>query len=297
MTRRIIEISEQPAHLSVRLEQLKLTHEHEEFASIPMEELAMVIVANPRCSYSHAALVGLASHNVSLVACDDKFLPTALLLPINGHTLHAERVSLQVAVPLPRRKRLWQDIVRQKIRAQAAVLDRLGVDSAPLRALLSKVRSGDPSNVEARAARLYWQRLFPGGAFRRDVEADDQNVLLNYGYAVLRALVARAIVGAGLHPSLGLHHHNRYDTFSLAADLMEPFRPIVDERVSKIVKVGGSPAELTQDTKAKLIGIAHAPIQLQDGAHELIDALRHIAASLVEVQAGQRESLLWPKAW
>jgi CRISP-associated protein Cas1 len=295
MTRRVIEVSEQPVRMSIRLQQLKLLLDDVEVGSIPLEELAMVIVTNPRCSYSHSTLVGLAEHNVSLIACDERHLPAAILMPMVGHTLQTERVALQIGTSRPMRKQLWQNIVRQKIRMQAALLHERFSDDGGLSVLIPKVRSGDPTNVEARAARAYWQRLFGDSPFRRNADAEDQNRLLNYGYAILRALVARAVVGVGLHPSIGLHHHNRYDPFALADDVMEPMRPFVDRRVANLVRDHGPDVPLDKDSKGALIGLAHEQVMLDSGMHEIVDVLRHVAASLVDVLSGQRRDMVWPK--
>jgi hypothetical protein len=170
------------------------------------------------------------------IVSNEKHLPAAMLLPLSTHSTQTERFARQAAVSLPTRKRAWQQIVQAKLRAQARLLEETTGADQGLHVMAGRVRSGDPDNLEAQAARVYWPALFgkeaSGEAFRRDPEGEGINVHLNYGYAVLRAIVARALCASGLHPSLGVHHHNRYDTFCLADDLMEPFRPLVDRVVA-----------------------------------------------------------------
>jgi CRISP-associated protein Cas1 len=176
-----------------------------------------------------------------LIVSDEKHLPAAMLLPLSTHSTQTERFARQAAVSLPTRKRAWRQIVQAKLQAQARLLEEIIGKDGGLGLMAGKVRSGDPDNLEAQAARIYWQALFgkdnpdsPGQVFHRDREGEGVNPHLNYGYAVLRAIVARALCAAGLHPSLGVHHHNRYDTFCLADDLMEPFRPLVDRVVARL---------------------------------------------------------------
>lgn len=196
-----------------------------EEVTMPLADVAALIVSHPQVTYTHAVLPGLAAAGAIFVACDEKHLPAAMLLPLVAHSTQTERIGKQAALSLPTRKRLWQQIVQEQIYARARLLEeRTGKDWG-LTPMAAQVRSGDPQNLEGQAARIYWQNLFSPEPFRRDPEAEGLNSCLNYGYAVLRAAVARALCGAGLHPSLGLHHHNRYDPFCLADDFMEPFRP------------------------------------------------------------------------
>jgi CRISPR-associated protein Cas1 len=203
--------------------------------TIPFADIAVLVTSHPQISFTQAVLAGLAASRGILIVSNEKHLPAAMLLPLSTHSTQTERFARQAAVSLPTRKRAWQQIVQAKLRAQARLLEETTGADQGLRLMAGKVRSGDPDNLEAQAARIYWPALFgkdtSGGAFRRDLEGEGVNVHLNYGYAVLRAIVARALCASGLHPSLGVHHHNRYDTFCLADDLMEPFRPLVDRVV------------------------------------------------------------------
>ena len=221
---------------------------------MPLADLAVILVAHPQVTYTQAVLSGLAAAGGVFVACDGRNLPVGMMLPLAAHHAQAERFAAQARAPLPVRKRLWRQIVRAKINAQAALLVELRGTDFGIEAMAGRVHSGDPSNVEARAARRYWPRVFADLDFRRHRENEDQNVLLNYGYAVLRAIVARAICAAGLHPSLGIHHHNRYDAFCLADDLMEPFRPAVDRAVAEYMGTHDEPYKLEAAAKQQIIG-------------------------------------------
>ncbi|HIE11699.1 MAG TPA: type II CRISPR-associated endonuclease Cas1, partial [Kiritimatiellae bacterium] len=197
MTDRVLDIAEGPARLRVRNNQLVLERDRAVLASIPLEEVAVVLVSTPAASYSHAVLCGLGAHNGVLVVCDDHCMPVAMCMPLAGHSLHAERLRLQVSSSLPLRKRVWQQIVKAKIRMQSRVLHAATGSDAGLEALGRRVKSGDPNNLEGQASRRYWPRLFGQGTFRRDPgSSEPPNNLLNYSYAVVRAVVARAVVGA-----------------------------------------------------------------------------------------------------
>jgi CRISPR-associated protein Cas1 len=294
MTERLIDLSEDPARLHVRHGLLVIEREgHAEF-TIPLEELAVLLVSHPRVSMSQAVLSGLTAAGGAFVACDEKHLPVGMLLPIAAHYVQAERFARQAAASLPTRKRLWQQIVRAKIAAQARTLSALNGTDAGLARLVPRVRSGDPANVEAQAARLYWPALFRNPDFHRNAALEDANRLLNYGYAVLRALVARTVCAAGLHPSLGLHHHNRYDAFCLADDLMEPFRPLVDAAVVRWTDRHGDDAPLDRDAKAALIAALMGRFTVDAEARTLFDLLARMAASLAAVFAGERKNMFIP---
>jgi CRISPR-associated protein Cas1 len=206
--------------------------------TIPFADIAVLVTSHPQISFTQAVLAGLAAAGGMFIVSNEKHLPAAMLLPLSTHSTQTERFARQAAVSLPTRKRSWQQIVQAKLRAQARLLEETTGADQGLRQMAARVRSGDPDNLEAQAARTYWQALFgegpSGEPFRRDPEGGGINVHLNYGYAVLRAIVARALCASGLHPSLGVHHHNRYDTFCLADDLMEPFRPLVDRVVARL---------------------------------------------------------------
>jgi CRISP-associated protein Cas1 len=230
MIDRIIEVAN-PARLSIRDAQLVIEQPQPEQLSLPfttpVSEIAVLLLAHPQITLSQAVVSRIAEVGGSVVTIDGKFLPASMLLPIQAHFLQTERFAKQMQLSLPNRKRLWRQIVRAKIRAQGELLKETYGSDAGLIAMSSRVRSDDAGNLEAQAARRYWPLIFANPKFRRGSEDADQNRHLDYGYTVLRAAVARALCAAGLHPSIGLQHRNRYDAFCLAADVMEPFRPLV----------------------------------------------------------------------
>ncbi len=296
MTDRILDLSEQPAKLWVRNGLLVIQRQtDQQETTFPMTELAVVIAAHPQLSFTHAVLAGLAEAGASFIACNEKRMPAAMLLPLETHSLQTERFARQAQLSLPRRKRLWQQIVRAKILAQARTLvARTGADHG-LPLLARRVGSGDPRNCEAQAARIYWPLVFPRKDFRRDADASGANSCLNYGYAVLRALTARAICAAGLHPSFGIHHHNRYHPFCLADDLMEPLRPLVDRTVAALWDARGSEPELDRETKRALLEALLARFDSEEESRTLFDWLARMAFSLAAVIEGRGEKLAIPE--
>ncbi|MFO7958141.1 MAG: type II CRISPR-associated endonuclease Cas1 [Candidatus Brocadiia bacterium] len=295
MTEHILDISERDGRLRVRHEQLILESDEEVALSLPLEEIAAVVVSNRRVTYSQPVLAGIAGHGGMLVVCDEKHLPVAMLMPLNTHFVQSERLRMQANVNKPTCKRLWQQLVRTKLRAQGALLQRLHGEDHGLAAMAKRVRSGDPENLEGQAAQRYWPALFGDPQFRRARDADDLNRHLNYGYAVLRALVARAICGVGLQPGLGIHHHNRYDAFCLADDVMEPFRTLVDSAVVNICRERGEEAPLDREAKASLLSPMQGRLLLNGERRTLFDVLARCASSLVKVFEGRRKRLALPK--
>jgi CRISPR-associated protein Cas1 len=296
MLPRIIDFSDRGARLRVRLDQLLITPDGGDDCSVPLAEVAVLIAAHPQVTFTQAVLSGLASAGGIFIVCDERRLPAGMLLPLCGHHLQTRRFQAQIAAAAPVKKRLWKQIVLAKIEMQAQALEVLHGASAGLRPLIPLVRSGDPENVEARAARLYWPLLFADDSFRRDREAVDQNRLLNYGYAVLRAVVARALCAAGLHPTLGLHHHNQYSAFCLADDLMEPFRPVVDTLVARLVREQGETPPLDTATKAALIDALLGVCRVDGQVRTLFDAAAVAAQSLAAVLLGEARRLTLPQA-
>ena len=295
MTDRILEISDEPARLSARGGLLVISRPGRDEVTMPFADLAVLVVSHPQVSYTQAVLAELVASGGAFVACDKRHLPVGMLLPLDAHYVQVERFAVQAQAPLPLRKRLWREIVRAKVRAQGSLLAELHGDDQGLVALAGQVRSGDPSNVEAQASRRYWPALFRDPAFRRNTEAEDQNRLLNYGYAVLRAIVARAIAAAGLHPSLGLHHHNRYNSFCLADDLMEPFRPAVDKAVWDLVQSSGPDLALDRQAKTALIQAVTGRLTVQGQSRTTFDAASIAASSLVAVIEKRAKRLVLPE--
>ncbi len=294
MINRILDFSESPARLRVRYEQLLVERPDHPDVTIPLTDLAVVVVAHPQVTYTQAVLSGLAEAGGTFVACNAKNLPVGIFLPLVNHSTQGERFAAQAQASEPTRKRHWQQIVRAKIRAQADTLDQLYGTDHGLKALIPLVRSGDPTNVEARAARRYWPQLFANMNFRRHREDEDQNLLLNYGYAVLRAIVARAICAAGLHPSLGLHHHNRYNPYCLADDLMEPFRPTVDRSVAEYVSTHDAIYGVESAAKQHILSDLTARYVIAGEQRTLFDTAARMATSLADVFLGNARKLELP---
>lgn len=292
---RLIDLSEEPAWLKVSLDRLVIERGGGEAVTMPMSDLAALVVSHPQVKYTQAVLAGIAAAGGMFVVCDTKHMPAAMLMPIANHHLQTERFGKQAEASLPVRKQVWRDIIKAKIRAQSKLLEDLYGDDRGLAALVPKVKSGDPSNVEAQASRRYWPALFADKQFRRDPDGGDANAHLNYGYAVLRAIVARAVCAAGLHPSLGIHHHNRYNTFCLADDLMEPLRPLVDGVVVRRVKEKGLPFPLDKESKAALISALTGRVVIQGEERTLFDAMARTAVSLAEVFEGKRRTIEIPQ--
>jgi len=290
----VIDLSDAPAALRVRLEQLVIEREGQPAVTVPLADIAVVILAHPQLSCTQAVLAGLAARGAALIVCDDRRLPAGLMLPLATHFAQTERIAAQARAARPVGKRCWQQVVRAKIRAQADLLMRLRGDDYGLTGLVGAVRSGDPANVEAQAARRYWPALFADDNFRRRHEAEDQNRLLNYGYAVLRAIVGRAVCAAGLHPSLGIHHHNRYDAFCLADDLMEPYRTVVDEAVVEYTAGLGSDAPLDRAAKQALLGALTGRYASAGESRSLFDWAGRTAASLARIFMKQDDRLFYP---
>jgi len=250
-----------------------------------LEDLGILLIDHPQVTLTHVLIQACAAAGTVIVSCDGKHLPTSALLPFAGHSLHAKVIQAQADASRPSRKRLWQAIVKAKIRAQAECLARCQGDGSAVAAFIDNVKSGDSTNVEAQAAVAYWPRLF-GSDFRRDRDAEGVNSLLNYGYAILRSAMARAAVGSGLHPGLGLHHCNQYNPYALADDLMEPLRPAVDQVVFDLAK-SDNLLQLDRPNKALLLGLTAADCRAGDQRLPFFAALPRYTASVARVLAGE----------
>ena len=293
MTERIIDLSEKPAALKIRHQQLVIRCGEDE-TTCPIDEVAVLIAAHPAITYTQAVLSMLMEIGGVFLTCDGRRMPNGILLPLEGHHLQAERLQSQITTSQPTRKRLWQQLVQAKIRNQGGTLYQHYNDEAGITAMAQHVQSGDPQNLEAQAARKYWPRLFNDADFRRNREQPGLNSLLNYGYSILRAILARAIVATGLHPSLGLHHHNRYDAFCLADDLMEPYRPFIDTAVLHCLHEYGPQPQLNKDSKRLLLQSLTRHYPFNNEERSLFDCASFTAASLTQCLNGQRKKLLLP---
>ena len=247
---------------------------------VPLDDIEAVIASAQGLTYTNAALAAVAERGAPRVICGRDYAPVAVLMPMQGQFQQGRRMAAQASATRPMAKQMWKGIVSAKISAQLLALKANGAGSERLQRLAMSVRSGDPDNFEAQAAQVYWP-LMMGPEFRRDRAAPGVNALLNYGYAVLRAATARAIVGAGLHPSLSLHHESRGDPLRLADDLMEPFRPAVDQVARQLHEQGCS--QLTRDAKASLSGVLDHDYQTAAGRSPLSLCLSRLATSVAQI--------------
>ena len=290
--KRTIEISNR-SYLSIENRQLVINQAGAEVGRVPMEDVGELILNNPGITMTQAVMVSSQKNNVVLVVCDEKHLPVSTLLPISeGNRLHSKVLRGQVDVRLSTKKRLWQNIVRQKILNQAETLNLFGVGDKHLAAVATRVKSGDPTNLEATAARYYWRTLF-GSDFRRNRHAGGVNALLNYGYSIIRAAVARSLVATGLHPAIGIHHENQYNGLALADDLMEPFRPWVDGRVKELA-LQDAQVDIDRETKRSLLMLLDTKVQYLGESGPLLKALGFLAAELKRALLSNAKSLNWP---
>lgn len=292
MKNRVIEVSSDGRYLHADRGFLVIKQGQEEQARVPIDDVGALIGSGHGLVFSAELLVRLAERGSPVVVCDAQKRPKAMLLSLDGHHLQGERMWQQAEARRGLRNRLWKQIVQAKLRAQARTLESFGISGAALRRVAEKVRAGDPSNIEAQGARTYWTLLF-GDQFRRDPDADGINALLNYGYTVLRSATSRAIVAAGLHPTLGLHHRNAFNACALADDLMEPLRPIIDATVKGLV-ANGNPKELTSSDKRLLVLALYRSIPSDAGLTPLVTSLERTCFSLTEVFAGKRRTLELP---
>lgn len=292
--KKTIEISREPAYLSVKLNQLQIRRGEETVGSFPCEDIGVLVVDHPQTTYSHGALASLAESDAALVVCGRDHLPIAVLLPLADHSQVVWRLYDQLQASQPIRKQIWKQLVQAKIIAQAAMLDPDAPARSKLIDLARSVRSGDPNNVEAQAARVYWANWLPDEIFRRDQDGDGLNSLLNYGYAILRAALARAIVAAGMHPALGLKHKNRSNAFCLADDLIEPLRPLVDNQARELYRQGV--CQIDQEAKVALLQLLAQEVDSNGKRGPLMVALHQYVASLGRCLRGESRKIEVPRA-
>ena len=264
--------------------------------TVPVEDIGVVLLDHQQITVTHALLEALAENNCAVITCNSSHLPAGLLLPLEGNSLQQERYSDQIQASLPLKKQLWQQTVIAKIKNQANVLKSvIGEESRSMQLWAEKVKSGDSENLEARAAAYYWSRLFPHiPEFVRDREGVYPNNLLNYGYAILRAIIARALVASGLLPTLGIHHHNRYNAYCLADDVMEPYRPYVDKLVIATMEKYPSETELSGIVKRELLTIPVLDVTMEGLRRPLMVAASQTAASLYKCYSGELRKVVYP---
>ena len=296
MIKRIIEVSSEPVHLSIRHKQLVLTPKRDdgESKTMPIEDLGLIVVDQGQATYTHAALISLLENGTILLCCDGRHLPAGMLLPLSKHSEVRQRLDIQIRAGLAAKKRIWQSLVRAKIQGQAANLTHDTTAQKKLLASVSRVKSGDTQNMEAHAARVYWGTwLRNRNTFSRDPNGKDHiNLFLNYGYSIARAALAREIVMAGLQPALGVHHRNRSNPFCLADDLIEPIRPIVNRKARECVEMGHD--KLNRDTKGRLLEVLYDSVQNGDQVSPLWIALCGMVSSYVKCIVGGNRKLTVP---
>lgn len=264
--------------------------------TIPIEDIGVVVLDNPQITITQALLAALIERNTAVICCDDKHMPAGLVLPLDGNSIQTERFREQIDATEPLKKNLWAQTVKAKIANQAKVLKLAGAENKRLEALLPQIQSGDPDNIEGRAASVYWKLLFEDLPFVRDRYGTMPNAHLNYCYAVLRAIVARSLVGSGLLPTFGIHHSNRYNAYCLADDIMEPYRPFCDWMVFNMLKRKEIlDDDITKDHKARLLTIASVDIEIDKKKSPLMVGMARTTSSLAECYSGVRRKIVYPE--
>jgi CRISPR-associated protein Cas1 len=302
MIKRIVEISSARTRLSIKYGQLIIKEDSEQVASIPCEDIGVLLVDNQSTCYTHCVFTELLRCGAAIVLCGGNHHPAGMLLPIESNSVQTERFRQQIEAKEPVKKRLWKQIVQAKIKHQARLAGKDSDIYKSLMMLRDRVRSGDPSNIEAQASKKFWpvylQEMDSSSsaqAFRRDINGAQPNNMLNYGYMVMRAAVARALCSAGLLPSLGIHHRNRYNAFCLADDLIEPFRGFVETKVRDIYINNGPVDELDQHIKAGILEVLYEPVKIAGYEGPLMVGLHRTAASLQRCFAGEQNYLDLPE--
>lgn len=295
MLGRVVEIADDRRHIALKRGFLVVrdtaSSPREELGKVPIDDIAAVIANAHGISYTNNLLVALAERGIPFVLCGANHNVVGMLLPIEGHHLQAKRIEAQVAAKQPTHKRLWAEIIKAKLAQQAAALAATGAAAAPLSALVKKVKSGDPENIEAQGARRYWSALF-GENFRRNQNGESLNALLNYGYTIMRSATARAVIAAGLHPSMGLHHSNDANPMRLVDDLIEPFRPLVDLKVWQLQRRGEN--TITPSSKRILVNTLYDDMHSNAGITPVMACVHKLASSLAQVYLGERRKLELP---
>jgi len=280
--------------LTTKYEQLIIKTSERE-TTIPIEDIGFIVIKNQETYISIPALSKLSANNVSVIFCDNKHMPQSMLLNLESHHLQHKHFQNQINASEPLKKQLWQQVIKTKITNQAFVLEKLDINSSPLKYYASKVLSGDSDNREAVAAAYYWKHLFDFD-FKRERYGLYPNLFLNYGYIILRAALARALSGSGLLNTLGIHHHNKYNAFCLADDIMEPYRPLIDMKVLEIIK-NFDEHDLITPIKAALLKVLTQTVYFEDRKSPLMVALSTTTSSLQQCFGGQARKIVYPNLW
>ncbi|MDB5222823.1 MAG: subtype CRISPR-associated endonuclease Cas1 [Chitinophagaceae bacterium] len=286
-----------PAYLKTKDEQLVIElQETGEIKSAPIEDIGILILDHQQITITQAVLAKLLANNTAIITCDNTHHPVGLQLTLDGHTLQSQKFKAQIEASLPLKKQLWQQTIAAKITNQAALLQQERIENKYMLNLAACVKSGDSDNCEARAAVYYWKNIFPEFLqFRRERYGPPPNNLLNYGYAILRAIVARSLVSSGLLPTLGIHHRNQYNAYCLADDVMEPYRPFVDKVVCHIITMNGNFLEMTPVMKKQLLEIAGMDVTIEGQKSPLMNAVQRTTASLAKCFETGTKKILYPE--
>lgn len=280
--------------LTTRNKQLVIKNkESQDEKTVPIEDIGFVIIENQQIYVSIPSIIELTKNNVSVIFCDEKHMPLSMNLPLECNTIQNQLFTAQIEASLPTKKNCWKQVIEQKIYNQALVLEKYGHNSRYLEKISKEVKSDDSTNREGVAAKIYWKSLFEQD-WNRDRFGDYPNNYLNYGYAILRAAMARAIVGSGLLPTLGIHHHNKYDAYALADDLMEPYRPFIDDEVIEYINENPDTGKITMIFKNKIMQVLTRDVSIGCVTRPLMIALTMTSASLVRVFTGEQKNLVLP---
>lgn len=288
------------SQLNIRLPELeknkdlKKTFKEEFIKTIPIEDIGIIVLDHKQITITHGLIAALLINNTVLLTCDDSHHPTGLLLPLNGNSIQSERFKYQIEASEPLKKQLWAQTIIQKIKNQAKLLRLNNKNGDFLEPIYKNIKSGDSENGEGIAAAYYWKNFFDYD-FKRSREGNPPNNYFNYGYSILRATMARSIVAAGLIPTLGIHHKNRYNAYCLADDLMEPYRPFVDQLVYNIIKEKGFEENLSKEIKTHLLKIPAEDVWIDGEMSPLMIATQRTAVSLVKCFIGEQKKLLYPE--
>ncbi len=292
-----------PARLNVANEQLRITlppeppDSGERIVTRPLEDIAIVIIDSPQISLTSSVLSGFSKYGVALIICNERHLPAGLMLEMEGNSLQSERFRIHISASQPLKKQMWQQTVIAKIRNQAAAMKIItGENPIALTRMAEKVKSGDSENVEAKAASYYWSVIMARfGGIRRHRDGEGPNPLLNYGYSIVRAMMARALVASGMHPSLGIFHRNKYNAYCLADDIMEPFRPYVDIMVMDIFDKFENPEVGMKSVKQQLLGICTKDVMINGLTYPMMTGISETAASVFKCYNGDSRKIRYPE--
>ncbi len=286
-----------PAYLKTANEQLVIEmHDSGESKSSPIEDIGLLILDHQQITITQALMAKLLANNTAIITCDHTHHPTGMWLSLDGHTLQSQKFQAQIEATVPLKKQLWQQTVMCKIENQAALLALQREENKLMLTYSREVKSGDSENHEAKAAAYYWKRVFPDFLeFRRERYGPPPNNLLNYGYAILRAMVARGLTASGLLPTLGIHHRNQYNAYCLADDIMEPYRPFVDKVVCQIIRGNGKFLEMTPNMKKALLEISSMDVIIDGQKSPLMNAVQRTTASLAKCFEGKGRKILYPE--